>query len=650
MTTMSDENGAGLLAGADARRKSLLRVVWFAGGAVLAAFLLDFPYAPSGRFLDAGWALAFGHFLKARQQAGVDYTFTYGPLGFLAVPAFMPGLFWLKYAWAIVFAVVASVVATKLMVRMPSAVLAVCWFWLTLRVLPHSETLYIALLVGAPLLHLLDDDWSPRSLSFTCALLALLGLVKFTFLVFGTATLVVLVAGAPRSERRRVALRISGLFIICLVSLWVIAGQSLLNFPKFISASLQMVRGYTEAMAIVGSTKRLAAAQQTLEYLVFGLLLVPPRAWLDRRRLLGTALLAAGLFLAWKEGFVRQDPPHEAAFFGFAALASLLARTLDPRPRSDEALLRVAFLAIAALTSIGAAKNLSGEETSDFWALTRARQIAAFQMGILASPRDHLRHSQDIWREEQRKWLLPAIRERVGREPIDVTSYDQMTIFWNAFNWRHRPAFQGYAAYTPALARENAEFLTGPSAPRYVLANLATIDERYPPEDDGPFLIELIRRYHPVVSEREYILLERRAPAEVQYVQGGIVEQRTVWFGEPVTLDADVKDLTTLSVHIRRTLAGKVRQFLFRLPKVSVLVELADGSSRRYALVPGLSEAEFIINPFIEANVDLYPVYGGVGRNVRSFTLTTDAEGLKSFGDAFDMTLRCYGQTSRCRD
>src|SRR5262249_35254198 len=43
-----------------------------------------------------------GHFLKHRSQAGVDYVWSYGPLGYFTTAAFDPDLFAARVAWELV--------------------------------------------------------------------------------------------------------------------------------------------------------------------------------------------------------------------------------------------------------------------------------------------------------------------------------------------------------------------------------------------------------------------------------------------------------------------------------------------------------------------------------------------------------------------
>jgi hypothetical protein len=635
----SGEN-SGVLPGA--RGRAIRRVAL--GVVALGVFLtfLEFPIPAVGHDLDTGWALALGHFMKARRQAGVDYVFTYGPLGFLSVPCFFPGLFWLKYWWAIAFASACSFVSVRLMTHL-SPWLWLPWLWVVVAFVPFWDSRYMVPLVASVLLLAIEGTWRPARIAPTVLFVAVLGLTKFSALLLGTGSLAVAALGAPKIERRRALLWTMGLLASFIVVLWLAAGQSPWNFPRFVVNSLEVARGYSDAMPIDGSPARLSTALQILVLFPVAAMLGRPEALVSARRIAGLAIIMAGLFVSWKEGFVRQDPAHESVFFCYALVAVFFLCALDRGRASEADLLRGSFLVVIALEAIGAFRNANDGESHAWWTPEQARARMSDALSVLLHPRPQIAISRDVWRTQQRAWELPAVRSRVGRDTIDMTSYDQATLFWNGLNWHPRPCFQGYFAYTPALALLNRNFYRGADAPRYVLSLWTTIDDRFPPEDDGGFLFELLRRYHPVVSEREYILLERRPEKEVPIPDGETVIERSVAFGETVPLPFDATDLATLSVIVPPTRMAAIRRLVFKSPKVAIVIRLRGSDlAKRYVLVPGLAASEFVINPLVEANVDLYAVYGGIGRIVDSIRLVTNDEGREYYGKTVDVVVRKY--------
>ncbi len=73
-----------------------LRVLLFL---FLWLMLLDFPREVATTMLGSSWVRCLGYFLSHRFQCGVDYVWTYGPLGYFVHHIYDADLFWWKYIW-----------------------------------------------------------------------------------------------------------------------------------------------------------------------------------------------------------------------------------------------------------------------------------------------------------------------------------------------------------------------------------------------------------------------------------------------------------------------------------------------------------------------------------------------------------------------
>jgi len=92
-----------------------------------------------------------------------------------------------------------------------------------------------------------------------------------------------------------------------------------------------------------------------------------------------------------------------------------------------------------------------------------------------------------------------------------MISCEQVEVLREGLNYRPRPVFQSYTAYTPWLLQQNLLYYESPAAPQYVFARLQPIDSRYIPQEDGLLLSELPRRYSVVHRKKDYVLLHRKA-------------------------------------------------------------------------------------------------------------------------------------------
>ncbi len=621
----------------------LWRAFLVAAAAVLAVALMWFPSAPVGRFLDQGWALGLGYMLEAGKQAGVDYVFTYGPLGYLHTPVFFPGLFWPKYFWTIATAVATAVVVVRFTTVLEPRWLVLAWLWLALAILPRAESAVLVAMLLAALLLVIENTWSTERLGATALLLAVFGLVKFTFFTVGALLIVLTIAAAPKKGFLRTGVVLGGGFVLATVGAWAFARQSIWNLPRYLWLSSELARGYSEAMAgdFLDTKRYLSAGIQVLELLGIAVVLRPPAQWRSRRLLSGLAMIAVGLFVSFKESFVRHDLSHAAVFFGFAAMTPVLVIALERRDARTNPLQGAALLVVF-VTCLGALRTIESGPRRDWMSLPHAREWTREGWDVLLHPSERLRVCEDVWQSQKQAWDLPRVRQHVGKAEIDVATVDQSVAFLNDLNWRPRPVFQSYAAYTEKLAWLNGNFLRRPDAPRFVLVRWDVIDGRFPAHEDGPFVFELLQQYHPVLAERDYLLFERHE-GELRPHRGKVVLRRRARFYEWVSLDLEPNVLYTLSIRIEYTAWGKLRRFVYRSPRVRLITQQEDPErTQPYFLIPDSAASEFVVNPLIEWNPDLSALYEGKIRRVSAVRLSVDKSEASSFSGSFVLTVKRY--------
>jgi hypothetical protein len=616
-------------------------VVLVLTAAVFWAALLWFPEPIIGRELDQGWALALGHFLKLKRQAGVDYVWTYGPLGYLAVPAFVPGLFGLKYAWAIAFAGVASVILVRTM-RLISRVAWPIWIFLVLALLPRSETLLVLVPTLAALWHVIRPRWRGFGLALTAVLLATLALVKLTLTILALGLIAILVASMPRHQRRVGSAVLVGSFLTVFLALWLDAGQKLENLPRFLYWSLEVTSGYSDAMSLRGEDSEVGAAFLMLGLVCAALGLGYWRAGLARRWLPATLVIGLGLFLCWKEGLVRQDPAHLRVFFAYVPFAAILSFQVARVRASGALLLHVALGLWILVASVRMVQTLAAETNASWFALVTARQRIAANLSVLSNPKSAVADARTQWASERERWNLPRVRARVGSDAIDIASVDQAMAFWNELTWRPRPVFQGYSAWTPRLNRLNADSLSNELAPRWVLARWMSVDRRFPAHDDGLFLLQLLERYEPVLHERDYVLFERVPAERIHAARSEIVLERRVGYDESVPLALDENARYTLAVDVETTTLGVLRRNLYQLPRISFFVRNETGVEKQFELVPRLARDEFLLSPILESHEDLARVHAGEGHRATEIRFVVDHDARSYFGDGVGVLLRRY--------
>ena len=302
----------------------------------LVVVALSWPFRSLPAFtMDVSWQVGLHQAAAQGLRFGQDLVFTYGPLGFLAWPTPFTGatstLAFIVSAAIYLAMVVLLLGAARRMFPLVVAILVVLLFARTLGYLAPSETLQV--IVFAVGVDLIRRDRVARPAFVAAALGALAAaaiLGKLNIGVSVTAmTVVVVLAVSPR--RLRGFLVFGGAFVATFLVLWLSTGQPLADLLPYVKGSMEIISGYSDAMARNGPGGRwiyvlFVLASATLAYLTWRI----STGWPSRRRLPLATLLLLFLFAAWKLAFVRDTPTPAFASLAFAAFLLLPARL--PRP------------------------------------------------------------------------------------------------------------------------------------------------------------------------------------------------------------------------------------------------------------------------------------------------------------------------------
>lgn len=532
---------------------------------------------------------------------GTELISTFGPLGFLFYPVYFPATF----AW--LFALRAVLAG------------ATCWALVWIGYAAWDGPWGAALAVGgcAPFLAV-DDVWfnvlpllavlielpgrrAPALLRVALgAAIGIASLIKFTFFISAFAVLVPLTAAAILT-RRRIPLLTSAAVGAAAVA-WMATGQRWPDLFAYLDWSAREISaGYSSAMQLPVDSHLIEHTVAVSAAVLMGGTLL---AW-RRLRWAGWPVvlaLAAVLFLLFKAGFVRADVHVFITCFGLLVIAGLLAVLCGRRPWQVivAALLLVLLPGRLWMHTVAVA----GPPTLYFppifppQALRRLIDgVAALRSGAFAAA-----HAQ----------VVQAIRNGSPLPPlhgtIDAYPGDQALLLAYQADFRPRPIFQSYMAYTPRLAHANADALLGDRAPEWILFRVGPIDGGLPALDDAPSWPILLTHYRLAQTLGAFALLERRA------VSGGWrlepIENVKTQTDAVITVPSAASGPVWVRIDIRDTQHDVVMRTLLAAPQVRLAVSSRDGQWRNYRVVPALARDGFLLSPLVETTADFIQLEG----------------------------------------
>jgi len=575
-----------------------------------ALVLIQFP-APPRADLDASWSMVLVHAHRHGLQFGTDIAFTFGPLGFLISNVYFDGVPLSKYLWEVLGKTAFAATVIALGSSLPWVRFAFYYAALVLAALMFSE-LYTA--YGVPLLALC---WllpgKAKAWQQTVALIwmVIFSAVRFNYCLEAVAAIAIYAFFHLLRGEWRKPLHVAAGYGIGFLGVWMLAGQSLRNLPAYFFTSWQSASGYAAAMSVSKSPVAVWWLGASLWILLatFALLLARKKvSAMETGMLLYFALV---WFFLWKHGFTRADEGHTVLYF---LSALILLSAVPPFFVSARRWTLLDLAPLVCLPSIwlchprfpGQMPQLIAQRLSE-----TAREIFR--------PQASARRFAAGERKDKQIHGKPDLQTLVGRKSIDVFGHDQHEILREHLNYRPRPIFQSYAAYTPALLRLNLRYYESRRAPQMVFARLQSVDDRYPAQDDSLLLEELPRRYTVVRRAGDYVLLRRRRVQPAGELIRESLERREVRFGEEIALPDAADCSIELRAFFKPTLWGVLRSTAAQPARVSIVLTDAQNGHHTGRLVPTMAAAGFPVQPLLASQEDLSSFLEGRARtSVRS--------------------------------
>lgn len=587
--------------------------------------LLTFPSPnPQALDIDASWQLVLAHAFQHSWQAGVNYIFTYGPLGYFVLknPNYEANLFYPTVFWGIVSSFCLSSIFLACWYNLPQKLEKFLYLSLLIIVVPElshfSDAWYFLGMIGSTLLLLQPPPFLTVATRYWVATgVALLGftllsLTKFNLLVLAVACVTgIILVGEHRHSRQTAALLLIS-FIVMFLGTWLVCQQSLGNLPTFLATSWQLTSHYGEAMSLSPNPTAVWLALGTMTITNLLVIINSFTKPLELAKFIAGGIILLGLFLSWKASFVRYDSYHFSTFFTVAMIAPFLLPRTPHLGTIRSSLLRGLLLInvfVAVVSAFYLGTSYGSYTVDNFISLWYKRIV--HNTTTLWSLDAYKNANDQITAQRKQQYALPNIQATVGEATIDTFPPVQSIIFYNNLNYHPRPIFQGYAAYTERALKINGNFYAHPqTAPQFVIFNLDVIDNHFPMMEDSNALNILLRDYQPRFIEKGLLLLEHQPRATKITVNQPLLT-KVVKIGEQVALQPFNANNLFLSLDIQKSTLGQLTTLLFQLPAITLELETTDGAVLTYRLLPSIANTDFLLNPLLLNPTDWLKWYHG---------------------------------------
>jgi hypothetical protein len=558
--------------------------------------------------LDSSWMLAlqWAHFHHI--QFGRQIVFTYGPWGY-ALAGHAEAIFpWVVGVWTFLGVAFFLGIWKLANFATPNRWAGLFWMFVTIVIgggayTQMQDVRLFAMSWLLLLLHFWVDDhpWRVSKLLLSAAM-ALACLIKFSML-FAIAPVLAAIT-IDQIVRRRFPSYLL-VFIFALLGFWLWQAQSIGNLWPFFHNSLRISAGYVDGEPTTLPTE---ALDVTLYVIAAGLLLAAIAIFggadqsYRARRWVQFAAVFVILWVNFKAGYVRHDLHEILATSALALFCVLCAAAVWARARHWACRTFVFILSIGMIGLAWASAYRNGH--------ILAKQFVADS--ILSLP-SRAEVAVDWLSGAPLQTLLDKDLQAAYATPVphvdgsvDIYSWGQGSLLLNGSDYDPRPVFQSFLAYTSALSKLNADFLTSPNAPQNVLFDLQPIDDHYPSEEDAQSWPELLARYEPVdAGQSKLILRQLPHPGRYSIVPIQKIEaQMGHWFPVPESTDP-----IWVTLNVRPTIAGRSVRMMYKMPPLVLGIGTRSGDVESYRFLADVAAGGFLLSPRIWERLSFAEMY-----------------------------------------
>ncbi|XWK90415.1 MAG: hypothetical protein U7127_10305 [Phormidium sp.] len=369
----------------------------------------------------------------------------------------------------------------------------------------------------------------------------------------------------------------------------------------YLKGSLEISSGYSEAMTTIGPLKRELIIGISEVILVLGVLILIAR----ETSLVFSLCLAFILWITFKHGFIRQDG-HTLFLISSTPLIVAISLTKAKkistiRKGAVVYIYLLVIMLIYGFTSTPFGHKEFAHGTNRLSELNPSQVVGkVLAFANLGKLREQVNAKNQV---NLSKVKLPeTIRKVVKNQEIDIIPWEISLAEANKLNWKPRPVFQSYSAYTTYLDNLNWNSLS--RNPRdYIFYNFESIDNRHPFFDEPKSFFYVFCNYKPADNVPQLtdmpglsklIVLKKlnssRCSPSTQ------TKKLSVRWNSDRKIEVGDGQVVRLAVNFKHSVFGKIYKIFYRNPPVMLSVTDENGGERSYRIVPGNAQNGILIS------------------------------------------------------
>ncbi|QIR38005.1 hypothetical protein HCG51_15715 [Tolypothrix sp. PCC 7910] len=409
--------------------------------------------------------------------------------------------------------------------------------------------------------------------------------------------------------------------IYSLLLVHIISSSQSPSLIDYLKNSLEISSGYSSAMSFVGSKIQVALAISDLFIVIWLMLLIAREGALNLSLSLFFVLL-----LSFKHGFVRQDI-HVVIFAEVVPIITSLLILKISRFRYQ----KMSYYLCAYILIISLLISPLKHQVKVTLETVMPNRVINNLIYLVDIKKLQSKIEKETINNLARLQLPDKVKNLVNGEPIDIIPWEISLVPANQLNWKPRPIFQSYSAYTTTLDNINFDSLSKKER-NYLFYQFISIDGRHPFFDEPQTFHYIFCNYEPSAEIPDFIkipklsnifLLEKLKVSRCSPTS--LSEISSISWDTPHPIEASNGAIIRTNVKFQYSLVGKIYKILFRAPPVMMKIDYVDGSQKTYRIIPENSENGVIVSYLPREDNEAMSFFRGqLLARVKSFSFQTN--------------------------
>lgn len=394
---------------------------------------------------------------------------------------------------------------------------------------------------------------------------------------------------------RRLALSMVAGFFLFFYFFWLLLYKSFSGSVNFMVGQIALSSDNSEAVAFYSPNNWMWTGIAIVS------LLAIPFFTRDRLTKYICLIMLLPFFAAWKHAMARVDEQHMNGFVYFQLMfLGVLFSTGQEK--------RISVIVLCLVSVSAFSLNLAHHGYLDQKRIAVIRPFNLYELLTKYSTLKEECQATSMKNIERHK-LPAAMMELIGKETVDVFPWNYAIIPLNQLNWVPRPVIHSYATYTNWLDERNAEHLRSAKAARFLVWEMADINEnghtiesidfKYLLNDGPKSMAALLSCYELKFKDDDFLLFEQRAKPLT-------LKQELLSAPAPVTFNTwiDVPGplagcATRARIEIKKSLSGRLKSFFYKGEAFFILYETEDKKVYVHSIVPKNAAEGLWIDPLV---------------------------------------------------